>query len=151
MESHLNYNTLDHMAQMDHAKPMARITIRVDFESGASLGPGKIRLLEEVEKTGSIRNAATALGMSFRQAWLLLKAIEDMFGQPVIATQRGGTRGGGSVLTDLGRLVIANYRQLEHASVAAAHKEIAVLEKWIDSTAPAVRRRKISRKPLKSK
>ena len=130
---------------------MARLTIRVDFETGASLGPGKIRLLEEIEKTGSIRNAAEAVGMSFRQAWLLLKAIEDMFGQPVIATQRGGSRGGGSVLTELGRLVIANYRQLEHASIAATQKEIAILEKRVDSTAPAARRRKISRKPLKGK
>ena len=65
---------------MDHAKPMARLTIRVDFETGASLGPGKIRLLEEIEKTGSIRNAADAVRMSFRQGWLLLKAIEEMFG-----------------------------------------------------------------------
>src|SRR5271168_2266098 len=114
---------------------MSRLTIRVDFETGASLGPGKIRLLEEIEKTGSIRNAAEAVGMSFRQGWLLLKAIEEMFGQPVITTHRGGSRGGGSALTDLGRLVIASYRQLEHASVAAAQKEIAVLEKWVDSTA----------------
>ena len=130
---------------------MARLTIRVDFETGASLGPGKIRLLEEIEKTGSIRNAAEAVGMSFRQGWLLLKAIEEMFGQPVIATQRGGSRGGGSALTELGRLVIASYRQLEVVSTSAAQKELATLEKAIDAAAPPARRRKISRKPLKGK
>ena len=87
--------------------------------------------------------------MSFRQAWLLLKAIEEMFGQPVIETQRGGSRGGGSALTELGSLVIASYRQLERASAAAAQKDLAVLEKRIDSGAPVVRRRRISRKPQK--
>lgn len=128
---------------------MAKLTIRVDFESGASLGPGKVRLLEEVEKTRSIRNAAQVVGMSFRQAWLLLKAIEEMFGHPVIETKRGGSRGGGSALTELGSLVIACYRQLERASASAAQKELVALEKRIDSGAPAAKRRKLSRKPLK--
>ena len=130
---------------------MARLTIRIDFETGASLGPGKIGLLEAIGKTGSIRNAAEAVGMSFRQGWLLLKAIEEMFGQPVITTQRGGTRGGGSRLTELGRLVVVSYRQLERASTAAAQKELAALEKRLNPSAPAARHRKISRKALKGK
>lgn len=130
---------------------MARLTIRVDFENGASLGPGKIRLLEEVEKTGSIRSAAEALDMSFRQAWLLLKAIEEMFEQPVIATQRGGSRGGGSALTELGRTVVASYRRLESASVEAAQRDVAVLEKGLSSGSGAAARKGISRKTLKSK
>jgi molybdate transport system regulatory protein len=128
---------------------MAKLTIRVDFETGASLGPGKIGLLEEVEKTGSIRNAAEAVGMSFRQGWLLLKAIESMFGQPVITTQRGGSQGGGSKLTELGRFVVASYRQLERASASAAQAELAILEKRVGPTPPVGRRRKISRKPPK--
>ena len=89
--------------------------------------------------------------MSFRQGWLLLKAIEEMFGQPVITTQRGGSRGGGSALTEFGRRVIASYRQLERASASAAQGELAILERAIDSAAPAARHRKISRKPLRGK
>jgi molybdate transport system regulatory protein len=130
---------------------MARLTIRVDFENGASLGPGKIRLLEEVEKTGSIRSAAEAVGMSFRQAWLLLKAIEEMFEQPVIATQRGGSRGGGSALTELGRTVVSSYRRLEHASSEAAQKDVTVLEKRLNTGPAVAARRRISRKALKTK
>jgi len=146
-----NNRPLDAPIQLDHAKVMARLTIRVDFETGASLGPGKVRLLEEIEKTGSIRNAAEAAGMSFRQAWLLLKSVEAMFGQPVIATQRGGARGGGSALTELGRLIIASYRQLERASAAAVQRELDTLEKRLDSHAPATRRRPVSRKRLKNR
>jgi molybdate transport system regulatory protein len=131
---------------------MAKLTIRVDFDSGASIGPGKISLLEEVERTGSIRKAAEAVGMSFRQAWLLLKAIEDMFGEPVIATLRGGAKGGGSSLTDLGRSVVVNYRQLERLAASAAAQQLANLDNHVPrrgaQTSP---RSRISRKSLKTK
>lgn len=139
------------MPEKDHARLMARLTIRVNFETGASLGPGKIGLLEEIERTGSIRNAAEAAGMSFRQAWLLLKAVEDMFGQPVIATQRGGSRGGGSALTELGREVVSNYRQLERASALAVMKQLTVLEERLDAGFRAPQRRPISRKSPRTK
>ena len=41
---------------------MTRIRFRVDFAAGCSLGPGKIELLEGIERTGSLRQAARALG-----------------------------------------------------------------------------------------
>ena len=127
---------------------MARLTIRIDFESGASIGPGKIRLLEEVERSGSIRKAAEALDMSFRQAWLLLKAIEEMFGEQVILTARGGAKGGGSALTELGRLVVSNYRQLEREAALASQPQIDILQARTvkASRGQSPRRKKISRK-----
>ena len=47
---------------------MVRLTIRVDFEPGHALGPGKIHLLEQIDETGSIRGAAAAMKMSYRRA-----------------------------------------------------------------------------------
>ena len=41
-----------------------RLTLRVDLGSDRLLGPGKIRLLEAIEKTGSISQAGRMLGMS---------------------------------------------------------------------------------------
>jgi len=141
------------MGDLDHANAMAKLTIRIDFDTGASIGPGKVRLLEEIEKTGSIRKAAEAVGMSFRQAWLLLRAIEEMFGQPVIITLRGGVRGGGSALTPLGRLAVANYRRLEQAAQAAAQRELSDLEANIVQAGAgrSAPRSRISRKSLKNK
>lgn len=55
---------------------MVRLTIRVDFEPGHALGPGKIHLLEQIDETGSIRGAAAAMKMSYRRAWLLIQATE---------------------------------------------------------------------------
>ena len=40
-----------------------RLTLRVDFGSSGSIGPGKVRLLEAIDRTGSISRAGRALGM----------------------------------------------------------------------------------------
>jgi molybdate transport system regulatory protein len=92
---------------------MARLTIRIDLAPDAAFGPGKARLLELVDETGSIRRAATAMSMSYRRAWLLLRDIETTMGAPVIATRTGGASGGGASLTRCGRAILDRYRTIE--------------------------------------
>ena len=106
---------------------MTRLTIRLDFDDGTALGPGKVRLLELVEETGSIRKSAAAMKMSYRQAWLLLKALEETFGEPLAATATGGSKGGGAKLTPLGRFVASRYRLLERAATKAAARQTKAL------------------------
>jgi len=69
-----------------------RLTVRVDFGADRALGPGKIRLLEAIGKSGSISRAGRALGMSYRRAWLLIDDMNRSFRAPVVATQPGGAR-----------------------------------------------------------
>jgi len=106
---------------------MMRLTIRVDFEPGHALGPGKVRLLEQIEETGSIRGAASALKMSYRRAWLLLQALEKTFGCPLIATATGGAKGGGASLTEPGRRVVRLYRAMEQKAATATAREAKAL------------------------
>jgi molybdate transport system regulatory protein len=106
---------------------VTRLTIRIDFDDGSAIGPGKVRLLELLAETGSIRQAAVAMGMSYRKAWLLLQALEETFGAPLADTTTGGRKGGGAQLTDLGRRVVADYRQAEQVAFAAAAKPIGSL------------------------
>jgi len=47
---------------------MARIRISIVFESGARIGPGKVKLLESIRDTGSISAAARDMGMSHKRA-----------------------------------------------------------------------------------
>lgn len=107
---------------------MARLTIRIDFSNGSALGPGKIRLLELVAETGSIRKAASQMKMSYRQAWLLLKALSDAFGEALVATATGGRSGGGARLTALGERVVSLYRSVEKRAEKAASGDISALE-----------------------
>jgi molybdate transport system regulatory protein len=105
---------------------MPKLSIRIDFDKG-SLGPGKAHLLELVASTGSIRKAAAGMKMSYRKAWLLLKALEETFGAPLVATSTGGRAGGGARLTPLGTLVASRYRSLETATARAVSADLRAL------------------------
>jgi molybdate transport system regulatory protein len=99
--------------------------IRIDFSGTCSLGPGKISLLEGIERTGSLSAAARALGMSYRRGWLLLHSTNEGFSQPVAELSVGGKDGGGARLTDFGRRLVADYRTFEAAVDALATKTFA--------------------------
>ena len=51
--------------------------------------------------------------MSYRRAWSLVEEMNGHFAAPLVDSSRGGARGGGAALTDLGRSVLADYRALE--------------------------------------
>ncbi len=92
-------------------KPQARI--RVDFPGDCSIGPGKIALLEGIERSGSLSAAARQLGMSYRRAWLLLHNTNEAFHASVVELAVGGKDGGGARLTDFGRQLVADFRAFE--------------------------------------
>jgi molybdate transport system regulatory protein len=105
------------------SKPHAHI--RLDFSGTCSIGPGKIGLLEGIERTGSLSAAARALGMSYRRAWLLLHATNEGFEEAVVELSVGGKDGGGTRLTAFGKQLIADYRGFETAVDALAMKAFA--------------------------
>jgi len=76
------------------------------------LGPGKIDLLERIDRLGSITAAARDMRMSYRQAWLLIATMNEKFREPLVATSQGGRYGGGTRLTAAGRKVVGCYRSL---------------------------------------
>jgi len=122
---------------------MMRLTIRVDFPAGGAFGPGKARLLELIDELRSIRRAAAAMEMSYRQAWLLLQAAEEIFGGPIIETAIGGARGGGSKLTALGRELLVRYRAIETKAAKAAGPELTALAKLATGRAASQHRRSL--------
>jgi molybdate transport system regulatory protein len=99
------------------------VRFRVDFTPACSLGPGKIDLLESIERTGSLRQAAQALGMSYRRAWLLLDGLNRSFSEPATTASVGGHGGGGVTLTPFGLEIVRCYRSAEQAVEAAAQAE----------------------------
>jgi molybdate transport system regulatory protein len=120
--------------------------IRVDFSGTCSLGPGKISLLEGIDRTGSLSAAARTLGMSYRRSWLLLHSTNEGFSQPVVELSVGGKDGGGAHLTEFGRRLIADYRAFEAAVDALATKTFAgVRTSGKVAEIPAPRRRPIKR------
>ncbi len=118
-----------------------RLTLRIDFGSAGAVGPGKIRLLEAIQKTGSISQAGRSLRMSYRRAWLLVDDLNRCFREPVVTTKPGGTRGGGAALTRFGREVIKKYRSIEAQATSAAKRELRDLENALRTRARPVGKR----------
>ena len=93
--------------------PEVSVSFRVDFSPDCAVGPGKIALLEHIDSSGSLSEAARELKMSYRRAWLLLEDLNTSFQQPVAQMSVGGRGGGGAALTAFGSELVASYRTLE--------------------------------------
>jgi molybdate transport system regulatory protein len=100
------------------------LTLRVALGSGRALGPGKIRLLEAIEETGSISQAGRKLGMSYRRAWLLVNDMNNCFRDVVIEARPGGAHGGGTTLTAFGQKLVERYRAVEAEALIATKKHL---------------------------
>jgi len=104
-----------------------RLSIRLDLASGARIGPGKIAVLEEIARSGSISTAGRALRMSYRRTWELVEDLNNNLGTPVVETAAGGSGGGGAVLTRAGRTIVERYRAIETDTALAARKHLQAL------------------------
>jgi len=109
------------------AKSLPSLSVRIDLDPGGRIGPGKIRLLENIESCGSISAAGRAMEMSYKRAWDLVDEINRICGRAVVERHTGGKNGGGAVLTPFGVSLIARYRKIERAAAGAVRKELAAL------------------------
>jgi molybdate transport system regulatory protein len=94
--------------------PIFKLNGRVWIETGDEkiLGHGRVELLERIQASGSIRQAALQMKMSYKQAWDLVNHMNEHFGQPLIISQRGGKGGGNAIVTDQGLKVIQQFHLL---------------------------------------
>ncbi len=67
--------------------------------------------------------------MSYRRAWLLVDALNRMFKEPAVDSQRGGKQGGGAVLTAFGEMLIERFRAMEAKAQAAIADDLD----WLDA------------------
>ncbi|WP_456269576.1 winged helix-turn-helix domain-containing protein [Kushneria sp. AK178] len=97
--------------------------LRLVFEGGLVLGPGKIDLLEAIRDTGSISAAARQTNISYRKTRHLIDALNAAFSQPLVRSSKGGASHGGAHLTALGRELVARYRRVEQQTRCAVTAE----------------------------
>jgi len=112
------------------AKTGDRLNIRIDLAGGLRIGPGKIAVLEEIARSGSISAAGRALRMSYRRTWELVEDLNTGLGAPVVETAAGGSGGGGTVLTPAGKAIIERYRAIEMDTAVAARKHLLALNRF---------------------
>ncbi|MCC7351492.1 MAG: LysR family transcriptional regulator [Phycisphaerales bacterium] len=107
---------------MPRRKPIRQLIVRgklwVQIDGKPALTDAGADLLEQIEACGSLSEAARRLRFAYRRAWLLVDAMNTAWPQPLVTTAIGGRKGGGTQITEQGRLILRSYRdlqlQLEH-------------------------------------
>lgn len=100
------------------------LMLRILAKDHPAMGPGKAQLIALIDSTGSISAAAREIGMSYRRAWQLVDALNASFKEPVVVTAIGGKRGGGAVVTEFGRALVAQFRVMEDKASAAISVDV---------------------------
>jgi molybdate transport system regulatory protein len=80
----------------------------VDARNRIVFGRGRMEILEQIEKTGSINRAAKMLKMSYKTAWSKIKSTEKHMQTKIVHSDKSkGTR-----LTQKGKELVQKYRLL---------------------------------------
>ena len=87
----------------------------VDDENRIVMGEGRLAILDRIESTGSINQAAKSLNMSYKTAWSKIKSSEKHLKVKIVETDRRH----GTCLTREGKAFLEQYRNLKKACVAA--------------------------------
>lgn len=113
---------------MSTAQPKLTGKLLIETAMGSFLGDKRIRLLEAIDKLGSISQAAKAVPMSYKAAWDAVDDMNNVAPEPLVHRSAGGRHGGGTELTAFGRRLIAFYRALEKESQLALARLTGNLE-----------------------
>jgi len=108
-------------------EPSARSKVWLDAGGVRVFGPGLARLLESIDRLGTLRGAADALGMSYRHAWNLIRVAEKRLGRELVVRQPGGANGGSSVISDDGRQMLSLFRRLDNDVAAYTDRRLSEL------------------------
>jgi len=84
------------------------------------LSLGKYELLREIEKTGSIKEAAENLGLPYKKAHIYVKLLEERLGCRIVRRERGR----GTTLTDKGKKLLELYDRI----IKECQKKVKELE-----------------------
>ncbi|PLJ77361.1 substrate-binding domain-containing protein [Infirmifilum sp. SLHALR2] len=116
--------------------------------NGHTVTAEELRVLEAVERAGSIKRAAELLGLDYRTVWNTIARLEEATGAKVVERGAGGPGGGGAHLTPVGEAILAKARlvrakltgmlrgfDLARPDVVIAGSDCAVMERLISELA----------------
>jgi molybdate transport system regulatory protein len=84
----------------------------IETKDGILISEGRIQLLKQIEATGSLNKAAKAMSISYQKAWKLVDASNKASKTPLVETQIGGKKGGGTIVTPYGKSLIKFFESI---------------------------------------
>jgi molybdate transport system regulatory protein len=90
----------------------------VDEDDNAIIGKGRMEILDNIEKTGSINQTAKMMKMSYKAVWSKIKATEKHLDTVIVHADRKE----GSRLSKEGKELLEKYRLLKKECLSADDK-----------------------------
>jgi molybdate transport system regulatory protein len=90
----------------------------VDDDDNIIIGEGRAEILENIEKTGSINQAAKMMKMSYKAVWGKIKATEKHLNTCIVNRDRKE----GSRLSQDGKGLLEKYKRLKEKCISADDK-----------------------------
>jgi len=87
----------------------------VNEQNDIIMGKGRMEILENIEKTGSMNQTAKQMKMSYKAVWSKIKSTEKHLNTSIVhADRKDGTR-----LTGEGKKLLKKYKRLVKACMSA--------------------------------
>ena len=87
----------------------------MDEDNNIIIGEGRAKILENIEKTGSMNQAAKMMKMSYKAVWSKIKATEKHMNACIVHTDRKD----GSRLSQAGKDLLEKYKLLKSQCMSA--------------------------------
>jgi len=94
-----------------------------DDDGKVIFGGGRERMLEAIDRLGSMNKAAKELNMSYRALWGRIKCTEERIGTNILSKKPGGGKECGSTLTPTGKKLLKNYKRIRDRIVKVSDQE----------------------------
>jgi molybdate transport system regulatory protein len=109
-----------HPARRKRGISMTKLQLRsnqwiVDDQNNIIIGKGRMEILENIEKTGSINQAAKIMKMSYKAVWSKIKATEKHLNTRIVIADRKE----GTCLSKDGKELLEKYRLLKKKCMTA--------------------------------
>lgn len=113
------------MEPTTHIVPAIKLSfVNPDSDSRSVLGKGVIRLMQNIEETNSLNQAAKNMNMAYSKAWKITKRTSEALGFELIESVRPT----GSRLTPEGKEILEIYLTLEKDLKKTAEKKFKQLQ-----------------------
>ena len=87
--------------------------VEADLVLGGGLNVRLFDLLAAIDRVGSLIRGAQEAGLSYKGAWEMLERAQRLSPRPLLEMSRGGGEGGGSRLTETGRVLLTAFYRLQ--------------------------------------
>lgn len=124
---------------MDGLTPRHKLWLELDGR--IVMSDYRVRLLELIEETGSLAQAAQTMGLSYRRAWGKVKELESNLNLKLVASEVGGAGGGHTTLTPEALQLTSAYRRYQQRIAIAIEdafdRELGALLSSVESSVQA--------------